>query len=161
MAAAAKKHAFLPPAARGGPVGFTLVEVIATLIIVGIVSAFFMNFMGSAMRGSSRALEYVRGEAGAEDAVEKIVADFVEKTNQDAAGALGLMKTAIDNKNYDDSAAQVQVTAAYIAFDGGGNAVADSAGLNRTLKVTVKVPGNDMFVLLTKSRGSDSPPVVY
>lgn len=141
--------------------GFTLIEVIATVIVAGLMGAIFIQFMGTAMSRSTRSVEIVRGEAAAEAVVERIVADYVEKMNADATTGLGLMKTAIDGKTYDNSAAGVKVTAAYVAFDTNGNETADSGGLNRTLKVTVEAPGNDLISLLTNSRMADSPPVPF
>ncbi len=141
--------------------GFTLIEVIATVIVAGIMGAIFIQFMGTAMSRSSRSVEIVRGEAAAEAVVERIVADYVEKMNADADTGLGLMKTAIDGKTYDVSAAGVTVTAGYIAFDTNGNEIPDSGGENRTLKVTVAAPGNDLITLLTNSRLPDSPPVPF
>ncbi len=142
--------------------GFTLIEVIATVIVAGIMGAIFIQFMGTAMSRSTRSVEIVRGEGLAEAVVERIVADYVEKMNTDAVTGLGLMKTAIDGKTtYDDNAAGVKVTAAYIVFDANGNETADSGGLNRTLKVTVEAPGNNLVTLLTNSRLTDSPPVPF
>jgi prepilin-type N-terminal cleavage/methylation domain-containing protein len=136
--------------------GFTLVEVIATIIATAILGVIFINFMGTAMSKSVRSVEMVQGEASAEAVLERIIADYVLKMNQNNATALGLIKTDIDNKIYGDN-----VTAVYIIFDSGGNEAADTAGLNRTLKVTVAAAGNDLVTLLTRSRSANSPPVPF
>lgn len=136
--------------------GFTLVEVIVTIIATAILGVIFINFMGTAMSKSVRSVEMVQGEASAEATLERIIADYVQKMNQDNATALGLIKTDIDNKTYGDN-----VTAVYIIFDSGGNEAADTAGLNRTLKVTVAAAGNDLVTLLTRSRNANSPPVPF
>jgi prepilin-type N-terminal cleavage/methylation domain-containing protein len=136
--------------------GFTLVEVIVTIIATAILGVIFINFMGTAMSKSARSIEMVQGEASAETTLERIIADYVQKMNQDNDTALGLVKTDIDNKTYGDN-----VTAVYIIFDSGGNEAADSAGLNRTLKVTVAAAGNDLVTLLTRSRNANSPPVSF
>ena len=62
----------------------------------------------------------------------------------------------IDNKIYGEN-----VSAAYVAFDSGGNQVSDASGLNRTLRVTIAAAGNDLTTLLTRSRDSDSPPIAF
>ena len=139
------------------PKGFTLVEVIVTVIATAILGVIFTNFMGTAMSKSVRSVEMVQGEASAEATLEGIVADYVQKMNQNNDTALGLIKTDIDNKNvYGDN-----VTAAYIIFDSSGNEAADTTGLNRTLKVTVAAAGNDLVTLLTHSRNANSPPVPF
>jgi prepilin-type N-terminal cleavage/methylation domain-containing protein len=136
--------------------GFTLVEVIVTIIATAILGVIFINFMGTAMSKSVRSVEMVQGEASAEAVLERIIADYVLKMNQNNATALGLIKTDIDNKTYGNN-----VTAVYIIFDSGGNEAADTAGLNRTLKVTVGAAGNDLVTLLTRSRNANSPPVPF
>jgi prepilin-type N-terminal cleavage/methylation domain-containing protein len=137
--------------------GFTLIEVIVTIIAAAIVGVIFINFMGTAMSKSVRSVEMVQGEASAEALLERIIADYVLKMNQNNATALGLIKTDIDNKTvYGDN-----VTATYIIFDSSGNETADTAGSNRTLKVRVAAAGNDLVTLLTRSRNANSPPVLF
>ena len=43
--------------------GFTLVEVILTLIAAGILSVFFVNYMGAALDFSWKSVEIVTGDA--------------------------------------------------------------------------------------------------
>ena len=137
--------------------GFTLVEVIVTVIATAILGVIFINFMGTAMSKSTRAVELVQGEASAEATLERIIADYVFKMNQNNDTALGLIKADIDNRNvYGDN-----VAAAYIIFDSGGIEAADTEGLNRTLKVTVAAAGNDLVTLLTRSRNANSPPIPF
>jgi hypothetical protein len=136
--------------------GFTLVEVIVTILAAASVGVIFINFMGTAMSKSVRPVEMVQGEASAEATLERIIADYVLKMNQNEATALGLLKTDIDNK----SKYGANLTAVYIDFDSNGNAIPDSSKL-RTLKVTVAASGNDLTALLARSRDSDSPPVSF
>ena len=146
--------------------GFTLVEVIVTIIATAILGVIFINFMGTAMSKSTRAVETVQGEALAEATLERIIADYVFKINQNSSTALGLIKTDIDPiQKYGTN-----VSADYIAFDSAACVppVAnlecpknDTSGLNRTLKVTVAASGNDLTILLTPSRDANSPPVSF
>jgi prepilin-type N-terminal cleavage/methylation domain-containing protein len=139
--------------------GFTLVEVIITIIATAILGVIFTNFMGTAMSRSFRSVEMVQGEASGEAVLERINADYVLKINQNNATALGLIKTDIDNKTiYGDN-----VTAAYIIFDSGNEAPDLGSGVTpyRTLKVTVAAAGNDLVTLLTRSRSLNSFPVPF
>jgi prepilin-type N-terminal cleavage/methylation domain-containing protein len=143
------------------PRGFTLVEVIVTIIATAIVAVIFINFMGTAMSRSTQAVDMVRDEAGAEALLECIVADYVLKMNQDSSTALPTLRNAINNKSICglNDPRTPGVTTAYIIFDSNGNEAPDTAGLNRTLKVTVAAAGYDLTTLLTLSRGTNSPPV--
>ena len=147
--------------------GFTLVEVIVTIIATAILGVIFINFMGTAMSKSVRSIEMVQGEASAEATLERIIADYVFKINQDSSTALGLIKTDIGLpiQKYGTN-----VSANYIIFDSaacvplGANLECskdDTSGLNRTLKVTVAASGNDLTILLTPSRHTNSPPVAF
>ena len=50
--------------------GFTLIEVIATIIVMGILAAFFIHFMGTALNDSWRSVQLVADEAKAEGLME-------------------------------------------------------------------------------------------
>jgi prepilin-type N-terminal cleavage/methylation domain-containing protein len=148
--------------------GFTLIEVIVTIVAMGIMGVIFMNFMGTAMSRSTRSIEHVRGEARAEAVAEEIVADFVYGINRaedtaykliNPSGVLGFIKT----KNY---GSDVNVNASYITFDSSGIVQSvSSPGTSNTLKVTIIVVdgGNSLTILLTNSRPSliGSPKVVF
>jgi prepilin-type N-terminal cleavage/methylation domain-containing protein len=137
--------------------GFTLIEVIVTIIAAAIVGVIFINFMGTAMSKSVRSVEMVQGEASAEATLERIIADYVLKMNQDEATALNLLWKDIKiNKVYGNN-----VTAIYINFYPDGNIEDKGDQETRTLKVTVEAAGNDLTTLLTRSRNSNSPPVPF
>jgi prepilin-type N-terminal cleavage/methylation domain-containing protein len=144
---------------RNPETGFTLVEVIVTILIAAIMGAFFIQFMGTAMSKSTRSIETVWEEATAERLMERIVADYVAEINKsDPESALGRMVTKNQNKDYGIDT----VTMAYISFTSGG--AEQSETLSKTLKVTVKAPGSDLITLLTESRQAGppaSPPVAY
>jgi prepilin-type N-terminal cleavage/methylation domain-containing protein len=146
--------------------GFTLIEVIVTIVAMGIMGVIFMNFMGTAMSRSTRSLELVRGEARAEAVAEEIVADFVywinradDAVNRNPSGVLEFIKT----KNY---GSDVNVDARYITFDSSGIVqYVSSPGTSNTLKVKIIVVdgGNSLTILLSNSRPSliGSPKVVF
>ena len=48
-----------------GNKGFTLIEIIVTLVAAGILSIFYFHFMGTAMDFSWKSVELVAGEAKA------------------------------------------------------------------------------------------------
>jgi prepilin-type N-terminal cleavage/methylation domain-containing protein len=142
---------------RGFHNGFTLVEVIVTILAASILGAIFINFMGTAMSKSTQALDVVQGEAAVEAVLERIVADYVFKMNQDFTTALGLVKKDI----VVDKVYGPDVTAVYIQFLASGSEDPGFSGTSRTLKVTVAAPGNDLTTLLTESRDTNSPAIAF
>jgi prepilin-type N-terminal cleavage/methylation domain-containing protein len=141
--------------------GFTLIEIIATVIVMGILAAFFINFMGTALTDSWRSVELVADEARAEGLMEMIIADCVDKINENPSTALSDIEE--DESNYEsDGDYGMPVTMQYIVFDANGNEQPDTTGENRNLKVTVDSPGYSLTTILTESRtDSNDPPVIW
>ena len=132
--------------------GFTLVEIIATVVIMGILSAFFIHFMGTALDNSWKSVELVAGEAAAEAKLEEIIAYYTSKLNDDTQldNALSIVASQFSS----------DATMEYIVFDGSGAEAADGSGANRNLKVTIEAPGNNLTTILTQSRTRSSDPKV-
>lgn len=130
--------------------GFSLVEVIATIIVMGILAAFFVHFMGTAQTESWKSVDLVAGEAEAEAKLEEIIAYFTSQINSDPVNALNAVKTNDFGSN---------VVMEYVKFEGGNETVL-SSGTSTTLKVTITSPGNDLTALLTQSRTSNADPIV-
>ncbi len=134
--------------------GFTLIEIIATIIIMGILAAFFIHFMGTAIDDSWKSVELVAGEAEAEGKIEEIIAYFTSKINDDSDLDNALSKVVTEFTG--------DATMNYIVFNSTtGNEENDSLGTNRNLKVTVEAPGNNLTTILTKSRINTSDPIIY
>ena len=148
---------------HNSPNGFTLIEVIATIIVMGILSAFFIHFMGTALNDSRQSLEQVADEARAEGLMERIIAEYVELINDDdPAAALGIIKGRESTTYESDDDYGLPVTMEYIVFDASGAEQPDTGGENRNLKVTVEPPGYNLTTVLTRSRtDSNDPPVIY
>jgi prepilin-type N-terminal cleavage/methylation domain-containing protein len=144
--------------------GFTLVEIIVTLVAAGILGAIFIHFMGTALDASWNTVEIVRDEAGGEGVMEQIIAEYVEEMNSDPGNALGTLVTNNTNGNYGPN-----VTMQYIVFDGAGNEVA--SGLSDNLKVVIRFSGPaspaitgrySLTTILTNSRReADDQIVIY
>ena len=131
--------------------GFTLIEVIATIIVMGILAAFFIHFMGTALNDSWKAVEVVEGEAKAEGLMERIIAEYVEQINTDPDNALATILNR-ESSYESDPDYGLPVSMQYIIFDTNGDEQPDTAGENRNLKVTVEPPGFNLTTILTQSR---------
>ena len=130
--------------------GFTLVEIIATIIVMGILAAFFVQFMGTAQTKSWKSVELVAAEAEAEGKLEEIIAYFTSKINNEPDNALNAVKTSDFGSN---------VTMQYIEFNNGSENILES-GTSTNLKVTINSAGNRLTTVLTKSRSSNVDPNV-
>ncbi len=127
--------------------GFTLIEVIATIIVVGIMATFFIHFMGTALDHSWKSVELVAGEAEAEGKLEEIIAYFTSKINANPDNALSIV----------DSEFGGDATMKWIVFNTiSDDEETDALGENRSLKVTVEAPGYNLTTILTKSRTDSS-----
>ncbi len=133
--------------------GFTLIEVIATIILVGILSAFFIHFMGTALNQSWKSVELVAGEADAEGKIEEIIAYYTSKINDNPDTALSDVASEFSG----------EAIMKFIVFNPITNdEETDNSGENRNLKVTIEAPGNNLTTILTKSRTvSNDPKVSY
>ena len=132
--------------------GFTLIEIIATVIVMGILAAFFIHFMGTALNDSWRSVELVADEAEAEATLETIIAFYTSEINKDPDNALSVVKSSDFGSN---------VTMKYIIFNAGNEVVVDPTPSNN-LKIAVEAPGRNLTTILTKSRtDSNDPPVLY
>ena len=76
--------------------GFTLIEIIVTILLGSILAALMFQFMGTALTGSSGPVNIVRDGADVEAIMEEIIADYVKRINTNPATALALMKADAD-----------------------------------------------------------------
>jgi len=137
--------------------GFTLVEVIVTLMAAGIMSVFFINFLGAALDFSWKSVEIVTNDAETQGKMEEIIAYYTSKINDDPDSAL----TAVVSNYNGQSINDVLVTTQYIGFDSGGNEIDPASSVTFVLKVTAKGHANEIVTILTDSRDSGDPAVRY
>ncbi len=141
--------------------GFTLIEIIVTLVAAGILAIFYIHFMGTAMSFSWKSVELVTGEAKAEGLMERIIAEYVFEINTNPDTALSTI-AGREGTYEGDADFGSPVTMEYITYDSSGNeAPVPSPGTSNNLKVTVEAPGNNFTTILTKSRNDADNPKVY
>jgi prepilin-type N-terminal cleavage/methylation domain-containing protein len=137
--------------------GFTLVEVIVTLMAAGILSVFFINFLGAALDFSWKSVEIVTSDAETQGKMEEIIAYYTSKINDDPDSALSAV---VSNYKTDGL-----VDTKYIGFDPDGIEMVPAPSVSYVLKVTAKVTdkgsANDLVTILTDSRDTDDPAVRY
>ena len=146
-----------------GQSGFTLVEIIVTLVAAGILSIFYFHFMGTAMSHSSESVLLVAGEANAEGVMERIIADYVQFTNEYPGSPPDTaLKQIRDRIGIYETDLRGTVTMEYITYDSAGNASPiPFPGISNNLRVTVEAPGSDFTTILTNTRINADNPIVY
>ena len=137
--------------------GFTLVEVIVTLMAAGIMSVFFINFLGAALDFSWKSVEIVTSDAETQGKMEEIIAYYTSKINDDPDSALSIVVSNYNGQSTND----ILVTTQYMGFDSSGNEMDPAPSLSYVLKVTAKGHANKLVTILTYSRDSDDPAVRY
>ena len=137
--------------------GFTLVEVILTLMAASILSVFFINFMGAALDFSWKSVEIVTSDAETEGKMEEIIAYYTSKINDDPDTALATVVSNYNGKTTND----ILVTTKYIEFNSSGDEFDPTPSVSYVLKVTAKGPANELVTILTDSRDSGDPAVRY
>ena len=151
--------------------GFTLVEIIVTLVAAGILGAIFIHFMGTALDASWNSVEIVRDEGDTEAVMERIIADYVADINSEDgptnANALANIVT-----NYNGQVIEgITITTQYIDFDaGGGEIIIGPPATSDNLKVVLQAPSqvspavrfrHPLTTVLTYSRTINDPIVPY
>ena len=150
------------------PKGFTLVEIIVTLVAAGILGVIFTQFMGTALDASWNSVEIVRDEAGAERMMERIISEYVADINEDPPdNPLGNVVTNYNGQTIDG----ITITTRYIIFDDvSGNEIEVDPGPTDNLKVVLQAPSqvspairfrHPLTTVLTNSRTTDDPIVPY
>ena len=133
--------------------GFTLIEIIVTIIIASILGAFMVEFVGTAVQLSGDPVLIVQDDAYSEGLLEKIISDYVKEIN--TASDLNEALNTIKGTSYGST-----VSFEYIEFDAGGAEI--SSVSSNILKATIQGKGYSLTTLLTKSRNqSDDPATKY
>ncbi|MEN6507926.1 MAG: type II secretion system protein [Smithella sp.] len=138
--------------------GFTLLEVIVTLIVAAILGSILVSFMGDNIIGSVTPLRRVQNANSLTQVFENITSDY-NKLNFDdndagTSVALSTLSAHIDNGHVSTGdpyyGTYTIVYKGYIAFDSSGNQIADTSGNNRVLKVTLRQGEQTITSLFTK-----------
>ena len=140
--------------------GFTLVEMIIAIIAAGIMGAFFIQFLGTALDSSHRTVDMVRDEADAEATLERIIAVYVEEMNHRPDTALATLV----GTDYGSNVSMQYVRYNIINVSGtetGQMEVMPTGQVSDILRVTIDAAGNDLITLLTNSRSGSLPDIRF
>jgi len=131
--------------------GFTLVEILITIMFAAILAAVLFQFLGSSMTQSATPITLAKEGYSLNRILEKITAHHKKLLVTDA-DPLATFKTHIENGNNIASTpyfGEYTVQTSYITLNGGIEAV-DTSGDDRVLKTKLTVDRQSITVLFTQ-----------
>jgi prepilin-type N-terminal cleavage/methylation domain-containing protein len=143
--------------------GFTLIEVIVSIVLAAIVGVLFFSSMGTQLTRSGDAIGIARDEGVAEMWMERILSDYVQEMN---AATFTTALATIQGRDFTSGVygmpANVTLQRTYITYDGAGNEVTLTGGAtSNALKVTVRAGGYGLTSVLTAARVTSGDPAAY
>jgi len=135
--------------------GFTLLEIIVSITIAGIMGVILIQFAGTAITLSANPVKMVRNEVASQGIMEEIISQYVMEINENPATALADLVTFIGTEPY-----SANVTTYYIIFVDGSEQI--SVLPTNTLIVVVQVDNHKQTAILAKNRaGATELPISY
>ncbi|MFC1515995.1 Tfp pilus assembly protein FimT/FimU [Thermodesulfobacteriota bacterium] len=133
--------------------GFTLLEIIMTLVVAVILGTILVQYMSTSLTRSTEPITQVRQAYALNQIVEFMTADY-ENLLETESDPLGMLKTRIEEGNNSEKSPYYGVyseTTTYIKFPGtGGLETADATGDNNVLKAVITSNNQSVTVLFTK-----------
>lgn len=127
--------------------GFTLIEVIVTILIVAVVGAMMYSVLGTSMTGSSLPVVRLQTSLALQRTMENMMADFRKNFAGDVAG----LKNAIGTEGANQNNAYGQydvVHNRFIKFTGQSEDAWASGDPQDILKVTIKNGNNETLTAI-------------
>ena len=132
--------------------GFTLIEIIVTIVLAAIMGTIFIQFMSKSLTKSAEPLTLVQEGYSLNQIIEEITADYKDLLKADSDTALTTLNTYIANGNIsgnDPYYGEYTRVTKYIKFSG-GNEADDMSGDNRILKAVITLDNQSITALFTK-----------
>jgi prepilin-type N-terminal cleavage/methylation domain-containing protein len=131
--------------------GFTLIEVVITLVVAAILGTILVQFMGTSLTRSAEPIVMVQEGFSLSEVMEKMTAHYKYLLATDS-NPLTNFKNDIENGNVAENSpyfGDYSIQTAYITFSG-GNEAPDTSGDNTILKVLIDRGDQSLAALFTK-----------
>lgn len=131
--------------------GFTLIEVVVTLVVAAILGTILVQFMGTSLTRSAEPIVMVQEGFSLSEVMEKMTAHYKYLLATDS-NPLTNFKNDIENGNVAENSpyfGDYSIQTAYITFSG-GNEAPDTSGDNTILKVLIDRGDQSLAALFTK-----------
>ncbi len=131
--------------------GFTLIEVVITLVVAAILGTILVQFMGTSLTRSAEPIVMVQEGFSLSEVMEKMTAHYKYLLATDS-NPLTNFKNDIENGNIAENSpyfGDYSIQTAYITFSG-ENEAPDTSGDNRILKVIINKGDQSLAALFTK-----------
>ena len=141
------------------PRGFTLIEVVVTIVIGAIAGSLVVSQLGTSLFRSADSVFAVRNEGLAEAWLERITADYVKELNSvNYASVLATIQARDYSAAPYNMPASVALTRTYVTYDAAGLEAAVGGGTSTNLKVIVRAGEARLTSVLTAERTSGGDP---
>jgi prepilin-type N-terminal cleavage/methylation domain-containing protein len=132
--------------------GFTLIEVIVTLVVAAILAALFVTLMGKNLTGSPVSAVRAQNHYALIGVVEEMIIDYNQLMNAGNADVLGTLRTHIQLGNVGGNVpyfGQYTQVTGFITFNAATHIEQASAIATNTLKVTISRADQTITTLFT------------
>jgi prepilin-type N-terminal cleavage/methylation domain-containing protein len=132
--------------------GFSLIEIIVTLVVAALFGTMFLQYMGTSLTKSAEPVIDVQKAYETGKIMESLIADYKKLLLMDE-NPLTTFETYIANGNIEGNTPYYggyTARTSYIMFDEDGNETADESGENRILKVSITSSDQTLTSLFTK-----------
>ena len=133
--------------------GFTLLEVVITLIVGSILGAILVQFMGTSMKNSFEPVIMVQNSNGVYEIMEKLNSDYKMRLMTSTDDPLADFKGDVESGMLPLAAPVIghyTVVTKYITFTGGVEDALEDATELRVLKVTITHGDQSLTALFTR-----------
>lgn len=145
--------------------GFTLIEVIITIVIIGIAATVSLTYFGTALTESGSFRGRITQTQSVENVMEQITCDYIQAVNNDTNQSYQTVLTTLQGNDYSQPAVNgalpVVVTMERVRFSGANLVAAGGNDSDILLRVTVASGGVELVNLLSRSRTQNNSSVAY
>ena len=132
--------------------GFTLIEIILTLVIAAVVGAGLVQYMGSSFTKSSVPIQRLRQTLELQQVMENITADYIENYTSDLSISTGLSGTIGSGVQTNSYGQYTVIYNGFIEFTSQTEDDLDPDDPENLLKVTITNDSGDILTTLFSSQ---------